>query len=214
MPPAHPMRPPLPTAPAILICSRLSVPGHIDPLGLALAPETDHVKHRDYSKPEPKDSRAVFVEGLGSVLEECPDINMYLGKHSSSEKAVPFGHVKPIEKEEDANMELIKVSVAVWASAGIQGPWSGKSAGTMLASYINPEVTVKVILPVFVNIKRLEFGEQLKYYKPAEPNEEKKRKPVEEVDNLAEWIKGRAANEGPKRPRGIGGGHPFHKTPR
>ena len=62
----------------------------------------------------------MFVEGLGSVLEECPDINMYLGKHSSSEKAVPFWHVKPIEKEEDANMELIKVSVSVWASAGIK----------------------------------------------------------------------------------------------
>ena len=127
---------------------------------------------------------------------------MYLGKHSSSEKAVPFWHVKPIEKEEDANMELIKVSVSVWASAGIKGAWNNQSAGTMLDSYINPETTVRVVLPVFVNHKRLEFGEQLKYYKPAEPNEEKKRKPVEEVDNLAEWVKGRDGADKKKRAKG------------
>jgi hypothetical protein len=198
--PAQPMRPTLPTAPAFLICSRLSVPGHIDPLCLALAPETDHVKHRDYSKPEPKDIRAVVVEGLGSILEECPSIDIYLGKHSSSEKPVPFWHVKPIEKKEDANMELIKVAVTVWASAGIRGPVKDQGVGTMLDSYMNPEATVKVILPVFVNTKRLEFGEQLFYYKPAEPTEERKRKPVEEVDNLAEWVKQRA-NEGPKKAR-------------
>ena len=132
--------------------------------------------------------------------ENCPSFRVFLGKLASLEKAAPFWHVKPIEKKEDANMELIKVSVSVWASAGIKGAWGNHSAGTMLDSYINPEATVKVILPVFVNTKRLEFGEQLKYYKPAEPNEEKKRKPVEEVDNLAEWVKQRA-HESPKKAR-------------
>jgi hypothetical protein len=196
------MRPPLPTAPAILICSRLSVPGHIDPLGLALAPETDHIKQRDHTKPPPKDSRNVSIEGLDSVLENCPDINMYLGNHSSPEKAVPFWHVKPSDKEEDANMELINVSVSVWASAGVKGAWGNHSAGTMLDSYINPETTVRVVLPVFVNHKRVEFGEQLKYYKPAEPNEEKKRKAVREPDHLDEWVKGREEAEKKKRGKG------------
>ena len=115
---------------------------------------------------------------------------------------MPFWHVELIEKKEDANMELITVSVSVWASAGTKGAWNNQSAGTMLTSYINPETTVRVVLPVFVNHKRLEFGEQLKYYKPAEPNEEKKRKPVEEVDNLAEWVKGRDGAGQKKKAKG------------
>jgi len=62
----------------------------------------------------------------------------------------------------------------------------------MLDSYINPEATVKVILPVFVNTSRLEFGDQLLFYKKPEATEEKKRKVVEEVDAIAEWAKQRA----------------------
>ena len=108
------------------------------------------------------------------------------------EKPVPFWHVKPTDVQEDANMELIQVAVAVGVSAEIRGRFKGQGVGIMLDSYINPEATVKVILPVFVNTSRLEFGDQLVFYKKPEATEEKKRKVVEEVDAIAEWAKQRA----------------------
>ena len=59
----------------------------------------------------------------------------------------------------------------------------------MLGSCINPESTVKVTLPLYLNHRRLEFGDQLRYYKPAEEPEEKKRKTLEQVDSLADFVK-------------------------
>jgi hypothetical protein len=90
------------------------------------------------------------------------------------EKPVPFWHVKSTDVEEDANMELIKVAVAVGVPAGIRGRFKGQGVGIMLDSYINPEATVTVILPVFVNSSRLEFGDKLVFYKKPEATEEKK----------------------------------------
>ena len=62
----------------------------------------------------------------------------------------------------------------------------------MLESYISPEASVKVILPVFVNHRTLEKREQLFFYKKAEAPEEKKQKAAEPVDPLADFVKNRA----------------------
>ena len=59
----------------------------------------------------------------------------------------------------------------------------------MFRSYITPESAVKVTLPLYVNHRLLEFGDQLRFYKPAEERNEKKRK-VEVVDDLADFVKG------------------------
>ena len=113
------------------------------------------------------------VEGLGAILDNCPSIDIYLGRLSSLEKPVPFWHVEPTDVQEDANMELIQVAVAVGVSAEIRGRFKGQGVGIMLDSYINPEATVKVILPLFVNTSCLEFGDQLVFYKKPEATEEK-----------------------------------------
>ena len=59
----------------------------------------------------------------------------------------------------------------------------------MLQAHINPEAEAKVILPLWVNSRDLEFGEQLVYYKKAEVADEKKRKALEVVDAIGEWAK-------------------------
>ena len=72
------------------------------------------------------------------------------------------------------------------------------NAGTLLKSYINPETTVTVTLPLFVNHKHLYVGDQLRFYKPAEEPAEKKRK-VEVTDGITDFIKNCA--EARMRPR-------------
>jgi hypothetical protein len=193
------MRATFSTAPAFLICSGLSVSGRIKPFTLALVPETEAVKHRDYSKPQPKDllygnaaNHDVGLQGLEAIIEDCPGMNIYLGRQGNSEKPVPFWHVEPADDEDDANMRLIGVTVEVRVSAGILGDLKTQSAGIILDSYINPEAVVKVTLPVFVNTRLLKFGEKLTFYKKAEAAEEKKRKGVEEIDSIADWAKQRA----------------------
>ena len=193
------MRATFSTAPAFLICSGLSVSGRIKPFTLALVPETEAVKHRDYSKPQPKDllygnaaNHDVGLQGLEAIIEDCPSMNIYLGRQGNSEKPVPFWHVEPADDEDDANMKLIGVTVEVRVSAGILGDLKLQSTGIILDSYINPEAVVKVTLPVFVNTRLLKFGEKLTFYKKAEAAEEKKRKGVEEIDAIADWAKQRA----------------------
>ena len=188
---AQPLRPSLITATAFLICSRVSVSVEIKPHCLALAPETESVKHRDRTKEQPKDCHTVSVEGMSRLVGNCPRLDMYLPSQTSKEQPVPFWSVKPTHVEAEANMELIYVAVSVGVSTGIIGELHDKGVGVMLGSYINPESTVKVILPLYVNHRTLEFGDQLLYYKPAEAPDEKKRKALEEVDPLADFVRNR-----------------------
>ena len=185
-------RPSLPTAPAFLICSRVSVSGPIKPYCLALAPETDTPKHRDRTKEQPKDCHSVSVEGLGG-LAGGSRFDMYLPRAQATlEKPVPFWSVKPTQIQAEANMELIEVAVPVRVSAEIKGELKGTRSGVMLESYISPENLVTVVLPVFVNRRTLEKREQLFFYKKAEAPEEKKQTVAEPVDSLTEFVKNRA----------------------
>ena len=186
---AQPLGPASPTAPAFLICSRVSVSGEIKPHCLALAPETESVKHRDRTKEQPKDCHPVTVEGMDRLVEYRLYFDMYLQAQTSKEKPAPFWNVKPTHVEAEANMELIYVAVSVGVSTGIIGELKDTGDGVMLGSCINPESTVKVTLPLYLNHRRLAFGDQLLYYKPAEAPEEKKRKTLEEVDPLAAFVK-------------------------
>ena len=164
---------------------------------LVLAPETERVMHRDRTKEQPQDCHSVGVENLGRVVENCPLFDMYLPVQKSLEKPVPFWTVTTTHEKEKANMELIHVAVSVGVSTGILGELAETSGGIMLQSYINPEPTVKVILPLYVNHRTLEFGDQPLYYKPAEAPDEKKRKALEEVDPLADFV--RTSHEARKR---------------
>ena len=165
---------------------------------MALAPETETVKHRDRTKEQPKESQSVKVEGMGGLFEDCPIFDMYLPEQKGLAKPVPFWTVKPTHEEAEANMELIWVAVSVGVSTEITGKLNLKSAGELLTSYINPESTVKVTLPLYANHRHLYFGDQLRYYKPAEEPEEKKRK-VQVADCIADFVKNRV--EAQKKPR-------------
>ena len=169
---------------------------------MALAPESEAPKHRDRTKEQPKDVHSVKVEGMDAIFEDCPFFDMYLTGSSGSAKPVPFWGVRPVHVEEEANMKLIWVAVSVGVSTGIQGPLHLEASGEMLRSYISPESTVKVILPIFVNHRLLEFGDELRFYTPAVKPDEKKRK-VEVADDLADFVKDRAAaRQGGKRQAG------------
>ena len=186
---ASPLLPSLPTAPAFLICSRVSVSGVIQPHCLALAPETERVLHRDRTKEQPKERReSVKVEGMGVFFEDCPIFDMYLPEQKGLAKPAQFWNVKPTHEEAEANMELISVDVSVGVSAAMTGNLKFNNAGTLLKSYISPETTVTVTLPLFVNHKHLYVGDQLRFYKPAEEPAEKKRK-VEFTDGITDFIK-------------------------
>jgi hypothetical protein len=166
---------------------------------LALAPETEGgPKHRDRTKEQPKEGHSVKVEGMSGFVGDCPCFDLYLPAQVSHSKPVPFWSVKPTHVEAEANMELIWVAVSVGVSTGILGELRSTSGGEMLRSHITPECTVKVTLPLYVNHRRLEFGDQLRFYKPASEPDGKKRK-VEVTDSLADFVKNRA--EARKRPR-------------
>ena len=115
------------------------------------------------------------VEGMGLLYEDCPIFDMYLPEQKVLAKPAPFWNVKPTHEEAEANMELISVAVSVGVSAAMTGNLKSNSVGTLLKSYINPETTVTVTLPLFVNHKHLYVGDQLRFYKPAEEPAEKKR---------------------------------------
>jgi len=165
---------------------------------LALAPETETAKHRDRTKEQPKEGHSVKVEGMSGLFEDCPCFDMYIPEQKGLAKPVPFWTIKPTHVEAEANMELIWVAVSVGVSTGIVGQLNTTRSGEMLRSYITPESTVKVTLPLYVNHRLLEFGDQLRFYKPAGKPDEKKRK-VEVADDLADFVKSCA--EARKRPR-------------
>ena len=167
---------------------------------MALAPETETVKHRDRTKEQPKECHTVIVEGMGPLMEKRPYFDMYLPAQTSAEKPVPFWNVKPTSVKAEANMELISVAVSVRVSTGIIGELRNTYDGVMLGPSVNPESTVQVTLPLFLNHRRLEFGDKLRYYKPAEVPEEKKRKTLEEIDPLADFV--RTTQEAGKRRKG------------
>ena len=156
-------------APAFLICSGVSVSGRIARLCLALAPETDQVKHVDEKEKPPNDAHKVAFENMPSLMgSPCPSFRIYLARLGSSEKPAPFWHVKSTAVLEEANMELTHVAVTVQVSAAMRGRFKKEGAGTMLESYVAPEVEVTVILPVYVNNRAIEIGEKLCFYKEAE----------------------------------------------
>ena len=101
-------------APSFLICSAVSVSGHIDRLCLALAPETDQAKHVEEKDKPPNDAHKVEFEHMPSLMgSPCPSFRIYLCKLSSQERQAPFWHVKSTDVLEYANMELTKVAVNV-----------------------------------------------------------------------------------------------------
>jgi hypothetical protein len=178
---------------AFLICSGVSVAGRIERLHLALAPETDSVKHVDAGEEPKQDSIQVEFEGMRSLMgENCPSFRVFLGKMTNSERPAPFWHIKPTDAEEDANMVQTKIAVAVRVSAAIKGEFSREGACTNLEHYVCPEVELKVLLPLYVNSRTIEQGEKLCFYKQAE-SEKKERKAPEEIDSLAAWKKQRTA---------------------
>ena len=166
---------------------------------LVLAPESEKVMHRDRTKEQPQDCHPVKVENLCRIVENCPLLDMYLPMQKSLEKPVPFWTVTITHEKEKANMELIDVAVSVGVSTGILGELAETSGGIMLQSYINPESTVKVILPLYVNHRTLEFGDQLLFYKKAGKAVEKKGKDLEEIDEVAEFVS--ALSDARKRKR-------------
>ena len=56
---------------------------------------------------------------------------------------------------------------------------------------LNPESTVKVILPLYVNHRTLEFGDRLLFYKKAGKAVEEKGKDLEEIDQVADFVTNR-----------------------
>ena len=167
---------------------------------MALAPETETAKHRDRTKEQPKEGHSVKVEGMSGLFEDCPCFDMYLPDQKGLAKPVPFWTVKPTHVEAEANMELIWVAVSVGVSTGIEGPLHLEASGEMLRSYISPESTVKVILPIFVNHRLLEFGDELRFYRPFVETEKKRK--VEVADDLADFVRScAAARQGGKRPK-------------
>ena len=140
------------------------------------------------------------VEGMSVLNEDCPFFDIYLPENKGLAKPVPFWTVRPTHVEAEANMELIWVAVSVGVSTEMEGQLNLTSSGEMLRSYISPESTVKVTLPLYVNHRLLEFGDQLLFYKPAEYRPETKRK--EKVhDDVADFVKSRAEARMPPKKR-------------
>ena len=161
---------------------------------MALAPETDSVKHVDAGDEPAKDSHKVEFEGMGTLMgEPSPYFRVFLGKLASLEKAAPFWHVKPTDADEDVNMVLTKIAVAVRVSAEMRGEFSNQRAGKMLEHYVSPEVEVKVILPLFVNSRDIEKGEKLYFHEIRAENKQEERKAPEEIDAISAWKKQRTA---------------------
>ena len=138
------------------------------------------------------------VEGMSKIFADCPSFDMYLPETKIFAKPVPFWYIKPTQVEAEANMELIWVAVSVGVSTVLEGELNKTISGELLRSYITPESTVKVTLPVYVNHRLLEFGDQLRFYKPPETTDGKKRK-VQVADDLADFVKSCA--EARKRPK-------------
>ena len=136
------------------------------------------------------------VEGMSVLTEDCPCFDMYLPEQKGLAKPVPFWTVRPTHVEEEANMELIWVAVSVGVSTAIEGQLNLTKSGEMLRSYITPESTVKVTLPLYVNHRLLEFGDQLLFYKPAENRPETKRK-EKVVDDVAAFVQSLAKKRRP-----------------
>ena len=163
--------------PASLISSGVSVSGRTRRLQLALAPETDNVTHGDPGDEAPKDSHPVEFEGMESVMgETCPSFRVFLGRLSSAEKPAPFWHVERTDAEEDANMGLAKIAVAVRVSAEIRGHYTSEGVCKNLGHYVSPDVEVQVILPLFVNSRSLEREDKLCYYNKKTEKEKEEQK--------------------------------------
>ena len=129
---------------------------------------------------------------MDQIFDDCPCFEIYLPEHKSSEKPVPFWTIQPTHVEAEANMELISVTVSVGVSTGMQGELNATSSGELLRSYITPESTVEVTLPLYVNHRRLEFGDQLRFYKPPVATPESNKRKIVVVDDLAEFVNNRA----------------------
>ena len=97
--------------------------------------------------------------------ETCPSSSVFLGRLTSAEKPAPFWHVERTDAEEDANMGLAKITVAVRVSAEIRGHFTSEGICKRLEHYVSPDVEVQVVLPLFVNSRTLERGDKLCYYK-------------------------------------------------
>ena len=71
----------------------------------------------------------------------------------------------------------------------------------MLQSYVAPEVDVTVILPVYINNRAIEIGEELCSWREAEEIDKKEPKAPEAVDSLRVWDKHLAAESAQKEGR-------------
>ena len=135
------------------------------------------------------------VEGMSVLNEDCPFFDIYLPETKGLlAKPVPFWAVKPTHVEAEANMELIQVAVSVGVSTEMEGQLKSTSSGEMLRSYISPESTVKVTLPLYVNHRLLELGDQLLFYKPAENRPETKRK-EKVIDDVVAFVQRRFSKQ-------------------
>ena len=139
-------------------------------------------------------------ENLGSLLGFGRDpLRIYLGRLADPKKPAPFWHVRCTDVKEDANMEKTDVAVTVHVSAEMKGRFQAEGAGTLLQSYVAPNVDVTVILPVYVNNRAIEIGEKLCFYKEAEKVDKKKPEAPEAVDSLRVWKKQLAAESPQKK---------------
>ena len=99
------------------------------------------------------------------------------------------------ETEDDANMVVVHVAVSVTFTGELQGAMQTEHAAICFAPRVQPDSTVKVILPVLVNHKAIDARMRLQAYEAKAEKDDKRKHEVTPIDGLAEWKKQRVAAE-------------------
>ena len=85
----------------------------------------------------------------------------------------------------------MKVAVSISFTGQLQGALQREDAVISLAPSVQPDSTVKVLLPVLVNHKAIDAQTPLRFYEAKVEKEDKRKNEVTPIDNLAEWTKQR-----------------------
>ena len=102
-------------------------------------------------------------------------------------------------------MVVIHVAVSVSFTGVLQGALQREHAFIALAPQVQPDSSVKVILPVLVNHKAIDAQSRLWVYEAKAEKDDKRKHEVIPIDGLAEWKKQRCAAEatGTKAPHKV-----------
>ena len=107
-------------------------------------------------------------------------------------------------------MEEFKMEVSVGASSKLNGRTDGGFEGARLRACVEPDVQVKVILPILVNTKEIPAKGRLFFFEEPEKKPEHAPEVPLKIDSVAEWKKNlREGSKGSaakpkKRPRKSG----------